>query len=216
MGFEIEKLANKFDSSTTNGFEIERIATATGASVAGFEIEQIAENFEGGSGGGGEAFEMARSIVDRTITEYVDSEITKIGPYAFYACSSLSRVEALNATEIGEGAFNCCSQLNYVSIPKATSIIDSAFRACSALSTIVLNNVEYVGFMAFAACTSLKSVYMNVSAVPSGGYGDIFMSMPTSEITIYVPESLISAFQSAARWSSMASLYSAYSFPEEA
>ena len=39
MGFEIEKIANKFDSSATQGFEIERIATATGASVAGFEIE---------------------------------------------------------------------------------------------------------------------------------------------------------------------------------
>jgi hypothetical protein len=61
-------------------------------------------------------------IVDRTIDEYIDDEITFIGVNAFYDCSSLATVD----------------------LPEATSIGDSAFSSCSSLTTVILRNTEQV------------------------------------------------------------------------
>ena len=189
MAFEIEKIAQKLDSSLTQGFEIERIANATGATITGFEIEQIAENCSSGSGGSGDAFEMARSILNRTITEYADSQIT----------------------EIGMNAFCNCQQLSVVSIPNVSIIYGCAFMTCTSLTEIELPQITLIGTQAFAYCTKLSAIKMNVSIVPTisgSGYTAPFSNC-ASNLTFYVPESMISAFQAASGWSSMASKFSA-------
>ena len=73
--------------------------------------------------------ETFRNIVERTITEFEDSEIEVIGNYAFYSCSALTSV----------------------SFPVATSIGNSAFSSCSALTTM------YIGTESDTVCTLSKT-----------------------------------------------------------
>ena len=55
--------------------------------------------------------EIFRNIVERTITEFEDSEIEVIGSAAFRSCSALTSVSFPSATSIGSYAFYSCSAL---------------------------------------------------------------------------------------------------------
>ena len=70
----------------------------------------------------------------------IPSNITSIGPYAFYNCSELTSVTIPNSvTNIGNYAFYNCRGLTSVTIPDSvTSIGRCAFDACSGLEEITL------------------------------------------------------------------------------
>ena len=69
--------------------------------------------------------EIFRNIVERTITEFEDSEIEVIGNSAFRSCSALTSV----------------------SLPMATSIRSNAFESCRKLTTL------YIGTESDTVCT---------------------------------------------------------------
>ena len=124
--------------------------------------------------------EAFRNIVERTITEFEDSEIKVIGVYAFpfcskltsvslpsvtsiedfafNSCSALASVSLPSVTSIGYGAFGSCSALTSVSLPLATSIVDYAFNSCSALTSVLLPSVTSIGRGAFQRCSDLNEV----------------------------------------------------------
>ncbi len=106
---------------------------------------------------------------------------------AFYACISLTEVNAPNVTEIGYACFADCYSLEVfradnleivgaygfapysesssmgavfetVYIPKLTTIGEGAFNACVYLKSIDLSNVTQMDFAAFYMCLSLESV----------------------------------------------------------
>ena len=131
--------------------------------------------------------ETFRNIVERTITEFEDSEIEVIGNYAFYSCSALTSVSFPVATSIGNSAFYSCSALTRVSFPVATSIGNSAFSSCSALTTM------YIGTESDTVCT-----LSNTNAIPS------------SVTDIYVPEALVESYKTATNWSNFADKIKAY------
>ena len=102
--------------------------------------------------------ETFRNIVERTITEFEDSEIEVIGSYAFYYCDKLTSVSLPSATGIGDSAFYSCSALTSVSLPSATSIGSNAFYSCSALTSVSLPSATSIGGSAFGYCSALTSV----------------------------------------------------------
>ena len=55
--------------------------------------------------------ETFRNIVERTITEFEDSEIEVMGASAFSYCSALTSISLPSATSIGQSAFNSCNKL---------------------------------------------------------------------------------------------------------
>ena len=124
------------------------------------------------------------SIVDRSISGSFESEVFKIGDYAFRSCSGLTEVSFPNATSIGAYAFRSCSSLTSVSIPNATSIGSYAFDSCSGLTTI------YVGTNTSTVCT-----LSNTNA----------FTKCTNLTNIYVPASLVDSYKSATNWSKYAS-----------
>lgn len=85
------------------------------------------------AGGGGES-NVEDEIVTRTITEYSNNRINKIGKYAFRDCSALTAVNFSAITQIEDYAFYRCSKLIEVNAPNVTSIGNSALRDCSALT----------------------------------------------------------------------------------
>ena len=90
------------------------------------------------------------SIVDRSISGSLSSEVFKIGDYTFSSCSGLTEVSFPNATSIGYSAFDSCSSLTTIYVGTNTSTV------CTLSSTSAFNN-----------CTNLTNIYVPASLVDS-------------------------------------------------
>ena len=121
------------------------------------------------------------SIIQKTITEYKDNTITKVGQYAFFQCASLKTVDLPNCESIysnafqnsgievanfpkvtgvsnASSAFSGCKNLKSVSFPLATEIPSAIFDACSALETVSYPCANYVRSNALRNCTKLAKL----------------------------------------------------------
>lgn len=92
------------------------------------------------------------------------NNVTTIGNYAFYGCTSLVDITIPDSvTSIGEEAFNSCTSLTSVTIGKSvTSIGRSAFYCCVKLESITIpNSVTNINQQAFGRCDELQSITMS-------------------------------------------------------
>lgn len=160
--------------------------------------------------GGGD--EVTQSVVNRTITNYADGDVTSIGQYAFCGCTALkeaiipavkstasyafsscvSLTKVVGAIEtLGGYTYNGCTKLVDIDTSKLTSIGTYAFQNCSALGNLDLPLVTAVGAYAFKGATkithmalpSLKSVASN--AFRNASFATVDMPVLTS-LTSYV------------------------------
>lgn len=105
------------------------------------------------------------SIIDRTITEFKDDQVTTIKEYAFGGCHDLASVSVPNATSIGPRAFCKCTSLKEITadtFPKVTICRSSgsntgAFMECTSLETVVWPSLEVGDGELFMKCTALRS-----------------------------------------------------------
>lgn len=87
----------------------------------------------------------------------IPAGVTKIGDYAFYYCSSLSRIELPRGLkEIGNYAFYYCSNLDSIVFPEGLeSIGSSAFLYCLKISSVTIpNSVKKIGGSVFGSLWS--------------------------------------------------------------
>ena len=95
----------------------------------------------------------------------IPNNITSIGDWVFYGCSSLTSVTIPDSvTRFGIGAFFGCSSLTSVSIGNSvTSIGFCAFYDCKSLNSITIpDSVTSIRGRAFSMCESLKEVTMPI------------------------------------------------------
>ena len=103
----------------------------------------------------------------------VTYDVTSIGKYAFYGCTSLASVTIpASVTSIGESAFNDCTSLASVTIPASvTSIGKFVFCGCTSLASVtILTGVTSIEAYTFYYCTSLASVTIPASVTSIGEY----------------------------------------------
>ena len=106
----------------------------------------------------------------------IPSDVTSVGKYTFYGCSSLKSVIIPNSvTEIGNSAFSGCSSLTSVTIG---------------------NGVAEIGDRAFYGCASLKSVYFNTTIPPYLGEEVFDYYGGRICCPIYVPSSSLKRYKS--------------------
>ena len=106
------------------------------------------------------------------VNDSISYQVTSIGEYAFYDCTSLTSLTIGNSvTSMGSCAFAKCTGLKSVEIPNSvTSIGDAAFDGCKGLTSLTIpNSVTSIGGSAFAGCTGLKSLTIG-NLVESIGY----------------------------------------------
>lgn len=108
--------------------------------------------------GGGGGTDIEDSIIERTISEYTNSRVTTVGPFAFYSHSVLTTVNFLNANYIASSAFRDCHNLTTVSFPNVNRLGSNCFCFCSKLTTVDFPNVTSIGDSAFANCYSLTAI----------------------------------------------------------
>ena len=109
-----------------------------------------------------------RTLIETAVIQH---GVTSIGEYAFYECSSLTRVTIPNSvTSIREGSFNRCSSLTGVTIPNGvTSIEKGAFIFCSTLAHVTIpDSLTSIGEYTFYECSSLTSVTIPNSVTQIG------------------------------------------------
>ena len=85
----------------------------------------------------------------------IGENVTKIGNYAFYNCSSVKCITIPDSiTSIGGYAFSGCSSLESITIPNSVSSIgELAFYNCVCLASLTIpNSVSSIGWSAFSGC----------------------------------------------------------------
>ena len=111
-------------------------------------------------------------ILDGSIKNIKNSNVTSIGDGAFYDCSNLTDASFPNVTNIGGSAFNGCSNLTNISFPNVTSIGDGVFSDCSSLTNVSFPNVTNIGGSAFNGCQKLTDVsFPNVTSIGDELFG---------------------------------------------
>lgn len=107
-------------------------------------------------------------------------------------------------TSIGGNAFQDCSGLTSITIADSvTSIGDGAFFKCSGLTSVTIpESVSNIGMSVFNHCTGLASITCLATTPPKL---NIWSFDDTNDCPIMVPAASVSAYKSAARWSSYAS-----------
>lgn len=167
------------------------------------------------------------------LTELSLPKCQVIHTFAFTACTRLETANLPACLGIGSSAFISCTSLKTVSLPVCQliqsrafmqtalteavlpecSFVDkSVFMSCTRLSMVSLPKCTSIEHGAFLSCWGLTSLYLLGSSVPAlsdwafgstpiGGYS----SYVGQYGSVYVPSSLVSAYQTATNWSSIAS-----------
>ena len=120
------------------------------------EYEKVNVNVP--TGGGVGSSDILKTVLDRSITEFVDNEIETIGVYAFTDCSAMTKVDVPSVTTLGNYAFSSCDALSDVNIPKVATIGTYVFNADKAITSIEGAEVTSLGNYAFTGCSGLTSV----------------------------------------------------------
>ena len=181
------------------------------------------------------------SIIDRSITEFKDDTLEKVGSYAFYGCTALAVVDLPNAVTIAYSGFYGCTALNSVNIPAVTSIdAYNTFSNCKALKEITLPSCINIGQGAFSYCYALEEIHCNASDKLTIG-NNAFSYCPLKALVlrsnsvatlssinalsdtgvakgsgyIYVPRTLVDGYKAASNWSNYANQFRAIEdYPE--
>ena len=140
---------------------------------------------------------------------------TTIGSHAFKNCRSLTTVSFPSATTIGSYAFSSCSRLTTVDFPSVSIINMYAFNNCSNLTVASFPAVTTIDECVFSKCYYLSQLYLLGSSLctllnsnaftstPYAGYSSYFYNTPS----IYVPASLLTAYQRATNWTYFSSYF---------
>lgn len=97
-------------------------------------------------------------LVGGTITEFNDSSLTSIRPYAFYGCQELVSVDLPSLLSVTARVFYDCSKLKSLHLPSVESIGEWAFYSCNLLASINLPELVEISSRAFQECWVLEDV----------------------------------------------------------
>ena len=149
------------------------------------------------------------------LTEVSFPNATSIGTSAFTRCQHITTATFPECTAIGSYAFYDDSRLINISFPNCLSVGWAAFYNCYSLTTASFPKCAEIYHEAFVLCYNLVSLYLMGSSVVSLHASGAFRSTPIGGYStsagqygsIYVPASLLTAYQTADYWSDYASRF---------
>ena len=99
-----------------------------------------------------------KQLVERTLVEYIDDSIDRIGDYGFSYCGNLTKVECTNLLELASSALAYCGGLQYAIFPKVSAIWDYAFIDDYSLLEADYPSITEIRAFCFYNCSSLLRV----------------------------------------------------------
>ena len=190
-------------------------------------VESLVDGYGGGSGGNDSLF---LSILDRSVVTIDSEEITKLGKSALNGCSNLVSINLPNLTQItGEDSISYTglttlylpnltsivsksiinnSNLLYLILPKCTSNGWHMYRSHSSLLAADFTDVPGFGTDSFNGNSKMSTLIIRkTDSIATLANIHVFSNCPFASNgtggILYVPESLISSYQSATHWSTI-------------
>ena len=209
-------------SDTTLSDAVATLAAGYGGGGSGWTTDGIASKTE--PNGAITISSAVETIQSRAFFEYQGiTEVTiegdpYIGGNAFQNCRNLETLNTPNLTKLKSGYYNAtsyafqgCSKLKGVVFPSyaANSVIDSYnFQNCTALTYADFKDLNKLGGADVFSNTGLNVlVIRRTSGVTTLQGVNNFSSSPFASNgaggTLYVPNALISSYQSASQWSTL-------------
>jgi len=143
--------------------------------------------------------------------------ITSIGSHVFKGCTSFKNIDELPQTieSLGEECFCGCIGITAILYPPESlkTIGKRCFADCSSLESLYLSaSTTEIGEGAYAGCAMLTNIMSDADAVPTLDATAFDGETPI----VYVPASLLSAYQSDSVWGAMTvKKYGVYEFALE-
>ncbi len=125
------------------------------------------------------------SILDRTITEYVNDTVTLLGLRIFAYCRSLTKIRCGAVIRLA----------NY-SLQECTALTEVRFDSLS----------DTIGTHVFSGCTALVKLVLASSTVCNLYAENAFTNTPIQNGTgyVYVPDNLVDTYKTATNWATFA------------
>lgn len=155
----------------------------------------------------------------KKITSLSLPNVIKIDIYAFSNMTNLETINLPNlqntsfvASTYNQNIFSSDAKLRVLIFPKIQTYVGgSFFSSCSALETLDFG-AEFLGFNGssiFSLCGSLRTIILRRNAISSISNANVLNATPFKANgaggTLYVPQALISSYQSATNWSTILS-----------
>lgn len=123
-------------------------------------------------------------------------------------CTKLTTVHLENCTDMGTNTFYNCTSLASVTFPKSTVFSGNNFYNCSSLQIADILASARINAGTFQNCTVLnKLIIRKTGSVAQLNNINAFASTPFASNgtggTLYVPQALISSYQTASNWSTI-------------
>ena len=165
-------------------------------------------------------------LLTNTLTDY-ESDVSMIREYAFYGNTNLASVKLTGNVSIYGNAFRNCSGLTEFSAPHCTfaygyafagvncplafpsigQVGTEAFRSYNGTALDFGGDGAWFGSNVFNSASNLNILVLRKSSVMSINGTGMFSGTPFASNgsggTLYVPQSLISSYQSATNWSTI-------------
>lgn len=165
-------------------------------------LYRLAEQLAGEGGGtGGADNSVVRGIVERSITEFSNDEVTTIGTDAFFNCAKLTTVNIPNVKEISGSAFYFCGLLTTFHAPKAEKFGPQVFTDCTALKYLDLPSAKELGYNCFRR-SGIETLILRGAEMVTLRDHAIFDEAPITNGTgyIYAPSALVQTYKTNPYW----------------
>lgn len=163
----------------------------------------------GGSGGGGGGSADYGTLVDGSYSGVLDiSSATKVKAYGLAYLTNATGLKAPNVTSIGTYAMTGSNAFTVVAFPSVTSVDSNAFRQMNELTTTDFGStLTGIGNNAWLNSSKFNTLIIRKTTVQSiantGMFNGTCFASDGTGGTLYVPQALISSYQSATNWSTL-------------
>ena len=154
-------------------------------------------------------------LIDGSISGAFESDVTSIVQYGLYDRDNITSIKMLNLGSSATYAFGGCGNLETIVIPSCKNLSSNVCRDCPKLTAVEfygsMTNAsqQIIGASAFSGDTVLKMVVIRATSVTgimlynTNAFNSSPFASSGSGGTLYVPNSLISTYQSASNWSTI-------------
>lgn len=197
--YKVSEMADAIDDIPTGGGSVDYTDQDWPAGAITSNITQF-KNYNGQN-----AFYGRSGITSITLPN-----LTLFGSSTFAGIPNVTRINLPNANVVdySNGLFISCPKLELIVLPKVTNAIwNGSFRYDSALEIADLVTRSLPQGEHFRDCPSFKTLILRHNDVCALGNVSAFTNSPFASNgtggTLYVPQSLISSYQSATNWSTI-------------
>ena len=161
---------------------------------------------------GGDPNAELRKLVDNSLTSFIDETITLLPANAFYGKSSLATLQCHNVTSVSGGWLggpNAAGSpaVEAVALPKVTSIGGNGSNNNRNIKKLDFTALSSIGIYGFSTNQALNVLVLRNDGVVAlngiNAFSDTPFASGKAGGTLYVPQALISSYQSASNWSTI-------------